>query len=175
MKEEWFIVQTDWGCFRLDRASYADYLAGRLWISGKPAARPAPDPAASAPPELSAEAVQMREAAARKGAYELLREFCPGEQVPIPYKSRMGETQIEEMTLSVRASNGLKRAGAISFGKLAALMRGKGLRSVRSLGEKTEREILRCFFQGCYARLSPTEQTRYWQDVLDARRAEKDA
>ena len=78
----------------------------------------------------------------------------------------MRDLPIDELALSVRSSNGLMRAGASSFGKLWTLMKENGLRSVRNLGLKSEREIVRCFFQACYARLSPAEQGRFRQEVL---------
>ena len=80
----------------------------------------------------------------------------------------MRDNSIDEMTLSVRSSNGLMRAGAGSFGKLYDLMSEKGLRSVRNLGAKSEREIVQSFYKACYAKLTPTEQARYWQTLRDS-------
>ena len=86
----------------------------------------------------------------------------------------MRDLPIDELALSVRSSNGLMRAGASSFGKLWTLMKENGLRSVRNLGLKSEREIVRCFFHACYARLSPAEQGRFWQDVLTNRETKEE-
>ena len=173
--EEWFEVNTYWGWFRLDLGAYRDYLAGKLWITWVPAgmqARQATTTASAVPtlpPDLSPEAIRLRERAAREGAYPLLQMLVPGGKVPIPYKIRMRDLPIDELALSVRSSNGLMRSGASSFGKLWTLMKENGLRSVRNLGMKSEREIVHCFFQACYARLSPAEQGRFWQDVLTNR------
>ena len=73
------------------------------------------------------------------------------------------------MNLSVRSSNCLMRTGANTLGKLFDLMSGgQGLRSVRNLGAKSEREINQVFFATCYSLLSPGEQAAFWQRTLDA-------
>ena len=169
---EYYEVKTYWGWFRLDRGAYQDYLAGKLWITWVPSGAVGKQTIApqqtQLSPDISQEAVQLRERAARQGIYDLLRQMCPGESVPIPYKSRMRDYSIDEMTLSVRSSNGLMRVGAGSFGKLYDLMSEKGLRSVRNLGAKSEREIVQSFYKACYAKLTPTEQARYWQTLRDS-------
>lgn len=178
--EEWFEVHSYWGWFRLDLGAYRDYLAGKLWITWVPAgarARSATTAASAAPPlppDLSPEAIRLKERAAREGVYPLLQMQCPGGEVPIPYKIRMRNLPIDELALSVRSSNGLMRAGASSFGKLWTLIKENGLRSVRNLGMKSEREIVQCFFLACYARLSPAEQGRFWQDVLTNRETKEE-
>lgn len=170
LREETYEVQTYWGWFRLDRSAYQDYLAGKLWISWVPAGakRPAAEPQSlpTIPSDLSQEALQMREQAARQGVYSFLQEKCPGEAIPIPYKKRMKDCPIDEMALSVRASNGLMRTGTSSFGKLFSLMQEKGLRSVRNLGIKSEQEIMKNYFIACYSKLTPAEQAYYWQDLI---------
>lgn len=168
--EESYEVKTHWGWFRLDRGAYQDYLAGKLWVTWVPVGAMKRPIEKQIPPtlpaDLSQEAVQLQERAARQGVFELLKELFLGEDVPIPYKSRMSNCTIEEMALSVRSSNGLMRAGAGTFGKLHALMREKGLRSVRNLGQKSEREIIQSFFLACYGRLTPFEQARFWQELM---------
>ena len=106
--------------------------------------------------------------ASKQGLYASLRSSFPGVQVEIPYKQRMKDLPIDELALSVRASNGLMRANAGTFGRLWDLMAGEnGLRAVRNLGEKSEREIKRCFFDACYHFLSINEQAIFWQNVLN--------
>ena len=171
MNEEWYVVNTIWGSFKLDTASYKDYLAGKLWISSRPSDQVQHDTCAAPalPSDLSREAIRLRDLAARNEVYTVLQERFSGEDVPIPYRVRMGASRIDEMTLSFRASNALMRAGVYSFEKLFDLMRGRGLRSIRNLGAKTEKEIVQQFFKGCYLKLSQVEQTRYWQDLLDGK------
>lgn len=158
-------VHTHWGCFSLDEASYRDYLAGKLWINWKPG-----NPDTSKPDDklisVSAEAVQLRESA-QEDAYSLLRERFPNTTVT-PYHKRMKDVSIDELCLSVRSSNGLRRAGADTLGSVIQIMeREGGLRSVRNLGAKSETEICRCFINYCYSLLSKGEKGQFWQMVLD--------
>lgn len=172
--ETWYEVCTHWGWFRLDEGAYGDYLEGRLWITWKPGrARSEPLPRSGAErraANISEEALELRESAARLGVYTLLGQLAPGEQAVIPYKARMSALPIDELNLSVRSSNGLMRAGASDFGKLRELMeRETGLRDVRNLGAKSEREIYRAFISACYGQLTPTEKALFWQEFIDSR------
>ena len=169
---EYYEVHTHWGWFRLDEGAYRDYLAGKLWITWHPGEHPSPQADGPTtpcmPPNVSEEAVRLRDTAAKREIYSFLQECYPGIQVTIPFKARMKDTPIEEMSLTVRSSNGLMRAGAGTFGKLWDLMsRENGLRGVRNLGLKSEQEITRCFFSACYAMLAPGEQALFWQTILN--------
>lgn len=169
MIEESFEVHTSWGWFRLDAEAYKDYLAGRLWINATPksAGQHTSNVAlVPLPQDITPEAIHLRDRAAREGVYSLLRERYAGVDVPIPYRARMRDLSISEMPLSVRSINCLMRSDASTFGRLWELMKEKGLRSVRNLGITSEREIIRNFFLACYARLTQTEQARFWQDIL---------
>ena len=170
--ENYYEIKTCWGWFRLDERAYRDYLAGKLWICWAPRhlqrSDAEPSQPQTLPPNISDDAVRLRELAVKKGFCPLLQELCGGEAVEVPYRSRMSRIKIEEMNLSVRSSNGLMRAGASTFGKLWELMGGEhGLRSVRNLGAKSEAEIRRCFLAACYAFLSPGEQAAFWQEILN--------
>ena len=169
--ELWYEVCTHWGWFRLDDGAYRDYLAGRLWITWKPGGGQQPVEAACREPlprDISDEALRLRDMAERYGIFDVLRRLMPGQQAPIPYKARMEGTSIEELNLSVRASNGLMRSGATTLGRLRQLIeRQGGLRSVRNLGEKSEKEIMSSFFAACYRLMTAAEKAFYWQLVID--------
>lgn len=63
------------------------------------------------------------------------------------------------------------RAGASTFGKLRELMdRETGLRGIRNLGTKSEKEITIAFISACYQQMNPTEKAMFWQKVLDKTR-----
>lgn len=49
-------------------------------------------------------------------------QFPVVDPVVFPYRSKMSDTPIDEMCLSVRSSNGLMRAGANTFGKVKSIM-----------------------------------------------------
>ena len=169
--DTWYEVCTHWGWFRLDEGAYRDYLEGKLWITWKPGGRqPAKIEATTElmPTNISEEAVRLRDKAGRYGVYSTLQHFMSGEQIVIPYKQRMGSLPIDEMNLSVRSSNGLMRAGASTFGKLFNLMETEhGLRGVRNLGAKSEKEITIAFVSACYQQLTPTEKAVFWQNALN--------
>ena len=170
--DESYEVRTHWGWFRLDRGAYEDYLAGKLWITWIPE-KPKEQAAEQRkedvlPPNVTDAAIRLRDLASRHGAYATFQSAFPGVAVEIPFKQRMKDKLIDELALSVRSSNGLMRANAGTFGRLWDLLsRETGLRSVRNLGAKSEAEIQRCFFDGCYLSLSPGEQATYWQLMLN--------
>ena len=86
----------------------------------------------------------------------------------IPYSSRLSDLSIDEMNLTVRSSNGLKRANAGTFGRLRDLLAMEnGILSVRNLGQKSAKEIKQHFFEESYARLFPYEKAQYWQEVIE--------
>ena len=154
----------------LDEASYRDYLQGKLWINSAPRSerQTAKSEMPALPPNVSEEAVRLRDMAAKQGVYPLLQRLFPGGEVEVPYRTRMGKMGTEEMTLSVRSSNCLMRAGATTLAKLYDLMASaQGLRSVRNLGAKSEKEIREVFFTTCYLQLTPGEQAVFWQRTLD--------
>lgn len=170
--DTWYEVKTHWGWFRLDEGAYRDYLEGRLWITWKPGKTHEPQKTENVaelmPSDISEEAVKLRELAGRYGVYNTLQNIVPGEQIFVPYKQRMSRLSIEEMNLSVRSSNGLMRAGASTFGKLRELMDSEhGLRSVRNLGSKSEKEITIAFISACYQQLNSVEKAVFWQKVLN--------
>ena len=45
--------------------------------------------------------------------------------------------------------------------------RETGLRGVRNLGAKSEKEITIAFISACYQQLNSTEKAVFWQKVLD--------
>ena len=161
-------VQTRYGWFSLDEGSYRDYLAGKLlWIDWPPKR----DPNQSVkqeplPPDVSQRALQLRDSAAKYGLTEVLQECSSVPQAPC--KERMRELAIYELNLSVRAGNGLMRAGIQTFGKLDELIRSEsGIGSIRNLGAKSVKEIQEAFLAECYTRLLPYEKAEFWQEVLD--------
>ncbi len=126
-------------------------------------------PANMASTTVSAEAVNFRDLSLHQDIYLMLQLYCPGKQVGLPYRERMKELPIEEMNLSVRASNALMRANARTFGRvMEILMIEDGLKKIRNLGVKSEKEIVRSFFTSCYYHLKPNEQAAFWQKILDA-------
>ena len=120
------------------------------------------------PPNITDEAIRLRDLATKKGVYRIMQEMCGGAAIEVPFRNRMSKMKIEEMNLSVRSSNCLMRAKASTFGELWELMCNEhGLRAVRNLGAKSEAEIQRCFLVACYSLLSHDEQAAFWQKIVD--------
>ena len=113
-------------------------------------------------------AVEYRDLSQHQDIYLMLQLYCPGRQVGLPYRHRMAEIPIDEMNLSVRSTNALMRANARTLGQvMEILLIEDGLKKIRNLGIKSEREIIRSFFSACYYKLNPTEQAVFWQKVVD--------
>lgn len=170
--ETMYEITTQWGKFKLDERSYQDYLDGRSWLC---AAFEPTKPKHSqqtqvevCPHNVSQRAIELRETAAKTGVGEIIRRNFPDSAVKIPYRSRMSEMGIYEMNLSVRASNGLMRAGVNTLGKLNDTMQTEaGIAGIRNLGAKSVKEISGAFLLFTYSQLSPAERAEYWQRMID--------
>ena len=165
-----YVVTTHWGTFSLDEGSYQDYLAGKLWICwtpGKPNQQQAPTD--HIPVNVTDRAIALREQADKIGILDTLQKLGVHEAA-VPYCTRLAELGIDEMNLTVRSSNGLKRANIHTFSQLhERLGVENGLISIRNIGQKSLKEIKQMFFEECYTRLLPYEKAQYWQEVLDNR------
>lgn len=164
-----YVVTTHWGTFSLDEGSYQDYLAGNHWICWTPG-KPKQIQLVSngcIPPNVTDRAIALREQADRIGVLATLHQLGVHD-VLVPYSTRLSDLSIDEMNLTVRSSNGLKRANAGTFGRLKDLLAMEnGILSVRNLGQKSAKEIKQLFFEECYTRLFPYEKAYYWQEILE--------
>ena len=164
-----YVVTTHWGTFSLDEASYKDYLAGNLWICWTPGKPQQPKQAESSyvPPNVTDRAVALRDQADKVGVLATLHQLGLHDAL-VPYSTRLADLSIDEMNLTVRSSNGLKRANAGTFGRLRDLLAMEnGILSVRNLGQKSAKEIKQVFFEECYTRLLPYEKALYWQTIVE--------
>lgn len=167
-----YVVTTHWGTFSLDEASYQDYLAGTLWICWTPG-QPKQTQNTNvyyAPHNVSERAIALRDQADKTGVLATLQKLEIHDAL-VPYSNRFDNLSIDDMNLTVRSSNGLKRANVGTFGRLRVLLAMEnGILSVRNLGQKSAKEIKGIFFEECYSRLMPYEKAQYWQEVLDFQR-----
>ena len=163
-----YVVTTHWGTFSLDEASYQDYLAGNLWICWAPG-KPLQKQTISGyiPANVTDRAVALRDQADKSGVLSTLHQLGIHDAL-VPYSSRLDDLSIDEMNLTVRSSNGLKRANIHTFGTLKDVLAiENGLLNIRNIGQKSIKEIKQLFFEECYARLLPYEKAQYWQMQLD--------
>ncbi len=163
-----YVVTTHWGTFSLDERSYQDYLAGKLWICwtpGKPEDQR--EPKDHIPVNVTDRAIALCKQADKIGILETLRKLCIHEAI-VPYSSCLADLSIDEMNLTVRSSNGLKRASIHTFGQLKERLEiENGQINIRNIGQKSLKEIKQLLLEECYNRLLPFERGRYWQDILD--------
>ena len=166
---ERFVVTTHWGTFSLDEASYQDYLAGTLWICWTPGKKEHPQAQSGyIPPNVTEHAVFLRDQADKNGVLDVLHQLGVRDAL-VPYSSRLADLSIDEMNLSVRSANGLKRANIHTFGALKEVLAVEnGLLNIRNIGQKSIKEIKQLFFEECYVRLLPHDKAHYFQEVLDA-------
>ena len=166
-----YVVTTHWGTFSLDEGSYQDYLAGKLWICwipGKPNQQHTHSE--HIPVNVTERAVSLRDQADKAGIMETLKKLGVHEAI-VPYSIRLADLSIDEMNLTVRSSNGLKRANIHNFGQLKDRLEiENGLINSRNIGQKSLKEIKQLFFEECYQQLSAYEKAYYWQEVLDNHR-----
>ena len=165
-----YVVTTHWGTFSLDEGSYQDYLTGNLWICWKPGKQEhfQTKPAGYIPPNVTEEAVSLREQADKIGVLAVLHQLGLHDAL-VPYSNRLVSLSIDEMNLSVRSANGLKRASVHTFGTLKEILAVEnGLLNIRNIGQKSIKEIKQLFFEECYVRLLPYEKACYWQEILSS-------
>ena len=163
-----YVVTTHWGTFSLDEGSYQDYLAGKLWICWTPGKQVQQQSCSNhVPLNVTDKAVFLRDQADKNGVLTTLRQLGVQDAL-VPYSVRFKELAIDEMSLTVRSSNGLKRANIHTFGSLKERMDVEnGLINIRNIGQKSLKEIRRLFFEECYTRMLPYERATYWQEILD--------
>ena len=164
-----YVVTTHWGTFSLDEGSYQDYLAGKLWICWIPGKPVLPQPTANryVPPNVTDRAFRLCEQADKTGILSTLRQLGIHDAL-VPYSSHLANLSIDEMNLTVRSSNGLKRANIHTVGSLYEILGVENeLSNIRNIGQKSIREIKQTFFEICYEHLHPYEKAQYWQEVLN--------
>ena len=164
-----YVVTTHWGTFSLDEGSYQDYLAGRHWICWTPGKSNQKEMLTGhVPINITEQAVVLREQGDRNGILATLHKLKIHEAI-VPYSNRFEDLSIDEMNLTVRSSNGLKRACIHTFSQLRDRLEiENGLINIRNIGQKSLKEIKQQFFEECYSRLVPYEKAQYWQEVLDS-------
>lgn len=81
--------------------------------------------------------------------------------------NQMNSIPVEDLLLSERSKNALKRAGYHTVGALAkALAGGMDLKSIRNCGSKSIREIMEQLFLYQYYSLLPEQRNDYLLEVV---------
>ena len=84
--------------------------------------------------------------------------FGIGARISIAFPQRIYENPINELNLSVRGSNVLKRSGLDTVGDVIEAINDGSLISLRNLGKKTVAEIRATVLEYGYSQLRPQEK-----------------
>ena len=114
-------------------------------------------------------AYALYESAENLGLLFVLEPFGKNLNFKIPYAKTFCDKSIDELDLSVRSQNGLKRAGVHTIEDLInCIMRESGLSSVRNLGRKSISEIKTTILVRGYEQLNDKEKLTFWHDFLES-------
>ena len=103
------------------------------------------------------------------GLIPVLAMFGNGLHFRIPMTQTLWDTSIDDLNLTVRARNGLMRAGTDTIGKVAELiMDDDGLAKVRNLGRKSIAEIKTAILAEGYKNLDYSTRLEFWCDFIES-------
>ena len=88
-------------------------------------------------------------------------------RVKIGYARKTCETSIDELQLSVRAWNALKRSGVNTIGELIDVIQGDGLMKIRNLGRKSMVEIKTKILEQGFKDLSEQEKVNFFKYLIE--------
>ena len=76
------------------------------------------------------------------------------------------KTDIDDLNLSTRSSNALKRGGMMTVGQVVNAIADDGLTGTRNLGRKSLNEIKTRIMAFGYEKLPAPEKIRFWEDII---------
>ena len=100
-------------------------------------------------------------------AYTLHQAYGKNIRVGMRYSDDVRNTGIDELLLSVRSYNALRRAGIINLGMLIETINDGGLNSIRNLGIKSSSEIKTKILVYGFERLSENEKREFFCRVVE--------
>ena len=108
------------------------------------------------------------ESAEQFGVVFTLSPFGNDLKISIPLTRTFCDKSIDELDLSVRSLNGLKRNGAMTIRELTdVIMSDNGLAKVRNLGKKSVSEIKTKLLNLAYKDLNDKERLEFWHKFLE--------
>lgn len=87
-------------------------------------------------------------------------------EIKIPFGAKIYAASIDELELSVRATNCLKRAGIMTIENLMDIASTDELLKLRNLGKKSYNEIKTKLFVFGYSALTERGKKEFWRDFL---------
>lgn len=91
-------------------------------------------------------------------------------KVKLRFSLRDCETGIDELCLSVRSQNALKRADIMTLGVLIDALNESKVKGLRNLGRKSFREIQTRILVYGYERLNQKEKQQFFDDLIEENR-----
>ena len=88
--------------------------------------------------------------------------------ISIPVGKETINADIAELSLSVRAYNGLRRSEIFKLGDLIEALQQNTLPCIRNLGRKSISEIKTKMLDYCYHKLSEKEKIMFFQDMINS-------
>lgn len=114
------------------------------------------------------DAVELCELANQYGFIETMHTvFDSNINVSIPVGKDTINADLSELSLSVRAYNGLRRSGIFTIGDLIEALQQNALPCIRNLGRKSISEIKTKMLDYCYCRLSERERFDFFTGLLN--------
>lgn len=86
--------------------------------------------------------------------------------VEIPLTSKTCVASVDELELSARSQNCLKRAGIMTIGSLVAIISSEELLTLRNLGRKSYNEIKTKLLAFGYSALTESGKKNFWRNIL---------
>ena len=97
----------------------------------------------------------------------LHRIFGKNIKVNVGFSKSACDASIEELVLSVRSYNALRRANVTTLGDLIERLNEGGLKSIRNLGVKSYSEIQTKMLVYGYERLSEREKSEFFYNLVE--------
>ena len=93
--------------------------------------------------------------------------FGAGARIRLPFTERGCNTLIENLNLSVRSYNGLKRAGISTVGEVVDRVQNDSLLNIRNLGKNSKAEINVRIYEFGYNYLSERARKEFAKNLFE--------
>ena len=111
---------------------------------------------------------ELMDSIGKYGLVKSVSSLCPPQtKLNISYSESTCLAPIEELALSVRGYNCLKRSGINTIGELIEMINSQKLPSVRNLGIKTVSEIKATLLQYGYDKYDDEEKKLFLKNIAD--------
>ena len=95
------------------------------------------------------------------------KAFGKNVKVNLGFSKKVCEESIDELMLSVRSSNALKRAGILTIGEVIDTIDAGALNSLRNLGTKSRNEIQTKILVFGFEDLTKKEKTEFFEKLVE--------